>query len=92
MNLWEDVGNLSLAKAKELLEKMDTDPMETDLEMVERLVEIAVKIDMLDLQWEVQSRSAAAVSRGRSVCLKVGETEIARYLIDPGQSSREDED
>ena len=70
MNLWEDVGNLSLAKAKELLEKMNTAPTPEGIEAVERLVGIAVKIDMLNLQWEVQSRSAAAVSRGRSFRLK----------------------
>lgn len=54
-NLWEEVGNGCLAKALDLLKK-ETVPTAATVETVRALVETAISIDRLNLQWELQSR------------------------------------
>jgi len=64
-NLWQVVGNKCLKKAEELLNKetsISLDAEETVL-MVERLVNIAIAIDTLNLHWEAQNRSGAGGTR-----------------------------
>ena len=63
-NLWQDVGNRCLALADELL-KQETAPTAETVGTVRGLVEIAVMLDQEDLRWAAQSRSCAAVFRGR---------------------------
>lgn len=62
-NLWEQVGNKCLSCALTLLETKTTQT-EATVEVVKALVETAVLIDTLNLRWEQQSRSGAAVFQG----------------------------
>lgn len=62
INLWEDIGNACLAKAKALLAD-DSAPTAASVEAVSKLVHIAIDIDMLNLRWALQSRYASAVFR-----------------------------
>lgn len=63
-NLWERVANGALKHAAELL-KSETAPTAATVETVEKLVRIAVTIDLVDLWWEQQTRSGAAAFLGR---------------------------
>lgn len=63
-NLWGRVANGALKHAAELLES-ETAPTAATVETVEKLVRIAVTIDLVDLRWEQQTRSGAAAFRGR---------------------------
>lgn len=63
-NLWEQVGNQCLTMAKKELDKKTT-PTETTVEMVERLVGIAISIDNLNLRWAQQNRFGAAAFADR---------------------------
>lgn len=56
-NLWEQVENDCLLKAKALL-KSETVPTEATVKMVQALVEAAVLIDDLDLRWKQHVHSA----------------------------------
>ena len=63
-NLWQEVGNQCLVCANALL-KQETAPTAETAETVKKLVEIAIMIDLEDLQWTTQSRSCAAAFRGQ---------------------------
>lgn len=63
-NLWVDVANKCLIHAKELLNS-ETVPTAATVETVRKLVDVAIAIDTLNLQWELQSRSFSAVFPGR---------------------------
>ena len=54
-NLWEEVGNYCLKQALEVLNK-ETIPSIEEVEIVSKLVNIAIAIDSLNLQWTAQSR------------------------------------
>jgi len=60
-NMLVVVGNLCLKKAQELLEqendRFDIQPTVATVEVIEKLVAIAVSIDRLNLQWAIQSLS-----------------------------------
>ena len=64
-NLWEQVGNRSLMCALELLGK-DAATTTATVETVQKLVHIAIEIDLLNLRWAEQSRYGAAVLRDRA--------------------------
>ena len=64
VNLWEQVGNKCLKAALFALEK-ETIPTAATVETVRGLVETAISIDMLNLQWAQKSRYGAAVFRGQ---------------------------
>ena len=63
-NLWDQVGTQCLRIAKEELDKKTT-PTEATVEMVERLVGIAISIDNLNLRWAQQNRFGAAAFADR---------------------------
>jgi len=63
MDHWEQIGNQCLKRALDLLQTKTT-PTAATVEVVKGLVEIAVEIDMLNLQWAVQTRSGGAVWKG----------------------------
>ena len=71
--LWAGFGNKCLQRASELLDDR-TAPAAATAEAVGCLVEAAVLMDWINLQWAAQSRSAAAVSRGRAFRLKAEES------------------
>lgn len=54
-NLFEQVARQCLRKAKVMLEE-ETTPTAATVEMVEKLVDIAIKTDTLNLRWAEQSR------------------------------------
>ena len=56
VNLWAEVGNECLQKALSLLQK-ETVPTAGTVETVKNLVETAISIDMLNLQWTNKSQS-----------------------------------
>lgn len=60
-NLWEEVGNECLKKALSLLKK-ETVPTAGTVETVKNLVETAISIDMLNLQWMNKSQSGVKES------------------------------
>lgn len=62
INLWEQVGNKCLKTALSILEK-ETAPTAATVETVKGLVETAISIDTLNLQWARQNRYGAAVFR-----------------------------
>lgn len=62
-SLWEQVGSRCLELARRELNK-ETAPDAATLETVERLVEIAISIDELNLRWEAQTRYGAAAFEG----------------------------
>lgn len=64
-NLWSDVGNRCLTLAKAALNSEAVPTAET-VETAQRLVDMAVAIDTLNLQWELQSQSCAAAFPGRT--------------------------
>ena len=59
-NLWEAVGILCLKKAKTMLQEvalLDYDHNPSGVaEVVDKLVDIAIRIDALNLSWEAQTR------------------------------------
>jgi transcriptional regulator with XRE-family HTH domain len=61
-NLWESVGNKCLAMAEAMLSEKTT-PTAATVEVVEKLVDIAIRIDTLNLHWETKSRSSPAALR-----------------------------
>lgn len=63
-DLWTEVGNKCLRRASELLDDK-TAPAAATAETVKVLVETAISMDMLNLHWAAQSRSAERVLRGR---------------------------
>ena len=63
-NLWESVGNLCLKNANDLLKLSQTPTVET-AEAVNKLVESAVLIDLLNLYWENRNQSAVEALQGR---------------------------
>lgn len=63
-NLWLSVGNRCLSCAADLLNEK-TAPAAATVETVEKLVGIAIAIDMLNLRWAEQSRSGAEVFPGQ---------------------------
>ena len=67
-NLLASVGNKSLSAAEKLLDK-ETAPTGDTVETVKKLVDTAISIDLLNLQWAAQTRSGAAVFRGQSSSL-----------------------
>ena len=62
-NLFEVVARHCLKKAKGILEK-ETTPTAATVEMVEKLTDIAIKIDTLNLRWAEQSRGGLWVYSG----------------------------
>lgn len=62
-SLWEIVGNECLSNASKILK--DNELTEQTVEMVERLVSIAIAIDNLNLCWEAQNRYGAAGSAAK---------------------------
>ena len=56
---WSIVGNGCLEWAAQLL-NTETTPTEETVEMVSRLVNIAISIDTLNLHWEAQSQNDMA--------------------------------
>lgn len=79
VNLWKQVGNQCLKSAFSLLEK-ETAPTEATVETVKSLVETAISIDMLNLQWVRQNRSRAAVFRGNG---RVSNDDFAKGISAP---------
>lgn len=71
-NLWDCIGNLSLKKAKELLDA-ETVPTAATAETVHVLVHTAIEIDTLNLHWEERSRFGGAVFRGQLSSQREGE-------------------
>lgn len=63
-DLWASVGNKCLSHADELL-KGETVPTAATVETVEKLVEIAIAIDALNLRWTEQNRFCAQAFRGQ---------------------------
>jgi hypothetical protein len=63
VDTWIEIGNKCLSHANTLLEGETTPTMET-IRTVRELVETAIEIDRLNLQWAQQSRSGAAVFQG----------------------------
>ncbi len=63
-NAWMAVGNKCLDKALHLLDRETISTVGT-VEAVKGLVEIAIKIDKLNLLWAQQSQYGAAVFQGR---------------------------
>lgn len=61
-DLWTEVANKCLSRALAILEANKTDGLFDSVE-VQRLVQIAIAIDSLNLQWEQQNRYGAAVFR-----------------------------
>ncbi len=71
-DLWTKIGNQCLNIAEAELEKMEN-PTDKSIDRVQRLIAIAISIDELNLRWEAQTRSGAAVFRGPvSVQTKAG--------------------
>ena len=64
-NLWEQIGNKCLSYAIAML-KSETVPTAATAEIVKTLVETAISIDMLNLQWVRQNRYGAAGHSGRA--------------------------
>lgn len=64
-SLWIDVANRCLERAKELLEK-ETAPTCEEIGAATSLINAAVSMDQMDLQWEAQNRSGAALWTGRA--------------------------
>lgn len=71
INLWEAVGNGCLRQALQLLETKEISTAET-VGMIERLVQIAIAIDGLNLRWAEQNRwqSSLAAGQGRPSLLQ----------------------
>ena len=63
-SMWEEVGNKCLERAAELLDEK-TAPAAVTAETVKLLVETAILIDLLNLQWEQKSQSAAQAFRAQ---------------------------
>lgn len=63
-NLWEEIGNECLRKAQAMLHGSEIPSAETAA-AIRSLVEAAIAIDQLNLQWAMQTRSGAAVYRGK---------------------------
>lgn len=57
-SLWVEVGNVCLSNAKDLLKK-ETRPTAETVALVDKLVQIAVVIDQLNLAWDNQNRCGA---------------------------------
>ena len=71
-DLWTKIGTQCLNIAAAELEKMEN-PTDKSIDRVQRLIAIAISIDELNLRWEAQTRSGAAVFRGPvSVQTKAG--------------------
>lgn len=68
-NLWELVGNMCLEKALTILKKENHLDVETT-KVVRNLVEVAILIDSLNLQWQAQNQSGVGVSQGLASLLK----------------------
>lgn len=64
-DIWERVGNKALKLADDILDK-ETAPTVETVETVRGLVEIAVKIDTLNLLWEQKTRYGEAVFRDQA--------------------------
>lgn len=71
-NLWEIIGNLCLAKAEQLL-KSETAPTAATAGTVKTLVETAIEIDRLNLQWAAQSQCGVRVSPDQLFSLRATE-------------------
>ena len=61
-NLWAQVANKCLNRALTILENSESDGL-FDMVEVQRLVQIAIAIDKLNLEWEKQTQFGAAVFR-----------------------------
>lgn len=61
-DIWEKVGNKALKLAEAILDK-ETVPTAETVETVRGLVDIAVKIDTLNLLWAQKTRYGEAVFR-----------------------------
>lgn len=64
INLWEDVGNKCLERAKELLNDKKS-LTEENSKIIYNLVSSAMAIDSLNLQWEMRNRYGERVLRGQ---------------------------
>lgn len=64
-DIWESVGNKALKLAEDILNK-ETAPTAETVETVKDLVEIAVKIDTLNLLWAQKTRYGEAVFRDQA--------------------------
>lgn len=64
LNIWEQVGNKCLSCALSILDEKTASTAAT-VEAVRNLVETAIEIDTLNLQWTVQTQSGEAVFGGR---------------------------
>ena len=62
--MWEQVGNKRLSCALSILDEKTASTAAT-VEAVRNLVETAIEIDTLNLQWTVQTQSGEAVFGGR---------------------------
>lgn len=71
-NLWDKTGDKCLTHALALLESNDV-PGSDVIDLVQKLVSIAIAIDTLNLQWEQQIRFGAAAFRGRTSSPQAGE-------------------
>ena len=62
-NLWELVGNACLEKALTILNKENHPDVEIT-RVVQNLVETAISIDTLNLQWQSQNQSCVGAYQG----------------------------
>ena len=65
-NLWEKAGNLCLDLAIKILSE-ETAPTAETVEAAQKLINMAISMDMLNLRWKTESRSYAAVRRGSAL-------------------------
>lgn len=77
-NLWEEVGNKCLTQAIEVLNK-ETIPNIENVEIVSKLVNTAIAIDSLNLQWAVQSRYGEQVFPHRLSSQKLTENSTEKH-------------
>lgn len=78
-NLWVEVGNRCLRHAIELLDVKTASIDMTDIEAAKRLVDIAVTIDSLELQWTSQTRPFWQASSGRLLEQPVSRSLAAKH-------------